>query len=1100
MCKGRGPALALAAILLATLVLATSPGVGAQAARDTYGVAVSTTPAEATIGINGLRTFEVEITDRSLTGVEDAPGLPAVERQVRIDVQLESPSGEEIVGWSAGTSPSIINMDPGTTVTTELAVLTTTTARPNVVYVQINVTMEVRDVTVENSDTLTVRLEPYRRVAALVRDSPPVVGPNGFTFYPVYIENLGNYPDTFTVELVDTGTLDVGTTSSLGLQPGEVRPIELAIVGPRDVFIQGSTQLVTLRVMPAGNPDAAFQTSVPVTVRGWWVPEWTYPLWVLLVAAAVVGGQQTYKRVREDREHYGHPGPKPPTDAQEEKLAAVKERDPEKYEALVAALVADWKQEKEAYKERKKKGKGRHPRRIERKLRKRERKRARVRRRGIRRVKKGKKKGKEPRAILEDLKAEERDELKDDLPAMLGAPTAAGAALAAKPDDERTLLTDLRADLVADRHTRLRAEALALVRLRRQQGHGPDEVEAEMTTAHRQVLGGELEAAMNGEVDEDPEALLSGLNPLDRWKGGRFLEKLRKEKEKLRSKALKVIKKGKRKDWSRDEILSRLSDEQVSLVGGLLPMMLDTHYPEEAELLLLDPSSDLTKKEERRRRKLQKKLHKRRLKEMESAAKKIEKLEEKGLDRDAILDELTRAERWAVQDFLDILLKPLPEAMAGLEAYLDRHDLPDEKKEVMERHLELLKKKEVKFAKKGLKRVEKLKRKGRSAEEIAAEIPRIEREALHGALPHLLRPSLSAEIAGLEEFVETQDLAAEEREIWDDHLDDLRDEREKRAKKAVKRLKKLKKKDREPAEVLEAMDERAADALGRSFEPMVEAALKEDVELLWQLSRPDPSDRKLRKARKKASKAREKAKRKAEKKVQKAVKKGASPADAVAGLPYSLRTVLRSEGGEVPDEATDAGEAEPDEAGTAEVRGGVGSKLKSLLPGGEEPDDADEDRKARAKELLAQGRSPAEVARILREERGETGDADEPRQQGEPSDGGEDASDAASASDASDASKGGLGAKVQGLLPFGGGSKDAPDGPEQGDGAWKKDLARDLLQAGVPKGRVAKLVRRAEGEVEGLSGRKRKRALKAFVKEAAEEAEGVGGADADEGT
>lgn len=1229
--------LAPVAGLLSLLVLASVAQPVAAQLEETRGIEyIDMTLEEGVLEPEppGEARTRLQVSLRSSLGT-DAQGEAYRPSSVQFTGSVEPTQGNTTSGWGIGFVPQSVSMQVGETRNVTVIVSATMGADPATVRAVINATALVKrrhDSFIRHSEiTVIGRVQPRRFASLTLIEPPPTVGPRDVTTTRIRLSNSGFYPDQYNVAVEEAGDLTIATPGTVGLQPRSTREIPITIFGPETHFEYGGMQIVQISATSMSDPSVSFTKAFVVNVSGTYLPPWTFPIWIVLAALIAYGGHRTYQKVKRDRERYGHPGKKLSED-EKEKIDRLEERKPELAEALRAKKEKEHEAKLAAYKERKERAEDQKPREMQKKLRKERRRQDKLRKSAVKKIRKGKDKGRPNREILQSLDPEEREQVQDDLPELLQAASAVGVLAAAQDDEEEGLeglLAERRKDKATEQRIRLRAEALARIDHELEMGRDPEAIRDGLDVNRRQALGNEdLEAALAGDLDADPEQMIQDLSLMERRAGESYLEDLRKERAKLRRKALKTVKKGKRKDWSRKEILSRLDSDQIHLVGDKLQEMLETHLPVEAELVLLDPARGLSNKENKRRKKLQDKLHKRRMKVMDKAASKIEKMHEKGRTRHEILDELTSAQRWAAGDLLDTLMSPLPVAIGGLRAYLEDEDLDEDDRELWQTHLDKLRARKHKFAKKGLKRVRKLQRKGSDPEEIVAELPEIEREALHEVLGAILQPTLTGQIDGIEAFLADHEISEDETELWESEVSDLRDRREelrdeavekikdlkaegappeaigerltpaerdavgkpvermvqatlpedvdvirelmrdekdpkavrkakKRAQKvraevredavakvdkllsgggllggdpkeprevleelahyervvlgdalevlfepdlvseiealeahldggdlseaeralweerledlrakreairddAIKKLRKAKKKDTEPDEIVEEITEDEHAVLGDAFKRLVAAPLPEDVELIDHMTRPDRDPDAIRDAKDDAHKARAKARKKAARKLKKALDKGVAPEAAMADLPYSHRRLLKdtdasveeilqqdsggllSFGGSGDDEAR---EDEDDEGSSGGLLGGLSGKVDETS------------RKERAKELLEQGRSPAEVKRILDEEdRSGPADAEETGTKAE-------------------GSSGGLLGRLTG-------------GKEPDEGAWKKDLARKLLAAGVPKEEVPALLRKAADEIGDLSGRARRKAIASFVEDHAGE-------------
>lgn len=499
--KRRFHATAIAAL---AVVMLLAPAVSSQTERteDTYRVGVDVTPSNAAVSIQeGTVTATVNVTDETVVAPQQVPGTVAVRRTVDIETRILTPYSEEPTnGWAASVAKRSEQIGPSESHVTTLQVTAQPVATPNFIVVELNVSMTVRDETVYNTASFPVRLDPYRRVSVQIQDAPPRISPNEVTFYNIEVTNIGNYPDTLKLDIVESGKLQIGMTSALALDAKEARSVELSIVAPESFYDYGSTELVTVQASSANNPEASYLASIPVQISGFYLPMWTFPFWVLLVALAAYGGQRTYEKVKRDRRRYGHPAPKY-TEEQKEKLEQLKERDKEKYKAVKERLDQQYKEELEAYKERKKKGKARRTGALLAKMEKKRKKKEKLRKSGLKTVKKLKKKGASPEEIYQALEEGEREQLQESLPEILKAPTAAGALVAARDDDEEMSTVDkMRAKKAETERKRLRAEALMLIEHRREEGYDTEQIREELSEPQKLALGDDLEFALEGET------------------------------------------------------------------------------------------------------------------------------------------------------------------------------------------------------------------------------------------------------------------------------------------------------------------------------------------------------------------------------------------------------------------------------------------------------------------------------------------------------------------------------------------------------------------------------------------------------------------------
>lgn len=493
------PASAALTIALVVTLLAVPAARGQQLPEDSYNVGVQVSPGTGQIPVNGQMTFQVNATDKSFTNEETLPRTGPNQRNIQLQVEIVAPQNESIVGWSASLTKSRDQVGPGDSVVTTLQVSASPVASPNLVIAEINVSMEVAGQTAYNSASIPIRLEPFRRVSLQINEAPPRLGPNEVAYYSMTLTNVGNYPDTMLLDVVDSGNLQIGMRSAVALEPKQSIPFEISIVAPESFYEYGSTQLVTLEASSANNPESTYTASIPVQISGFYLPTWTFPFWVLLVALAAYGGQRTYEKVKRDRRRYGHPAPKY-TEEQKEKLKELKERDKEKYKAVKERLDQRYKEQLEAYKERKRKGKARRTGALLAKMEAKRKEQEKLRKSGLKTVKKLKKKDASPEEIYQALDEDEREQLGDDLPEMLTAATAAGAVLAARDEDEEMGTVDkMRAKKAETERKRLRAEALMLIEHRREEGYDPEEIRDELSESQKLALGDDLEFALEGE-------------------------------------------------------------------------------------------------------------------------------------------------------------------------------------------------------------------------------------------------------------------------------------------------------------------------------------------------------------------------------------------------------------------------------------------------------------------------------------------------------------------------------------------------------------------------------------------------------------------------
>lgn len=449
----------------------------------------------------GQAQGRMQVTLRSLQS--DARGTAHGSSPITLRGEVVPSAGNTTSGWSVSFAPQAFTLDFGETKNVTVYMSATMNAEPTEVLGVINVTALISrrhsSYTVSTETSVIGRVAARRFAAVFLTEPPPTVGPRDVTQTRVRLSNSGFYPDQYHVGIENTGPLTVATPGTVGLGAGQTRDIPITIFGPETIHEYGQMEIIQVTATSASDPSVSFTRSMVVNVDGFYLPPWTFPLWVVLVALAAYGGQRTYEKVKRDRRRYGHPAPRY-TEEQKEKLEQLKERDKEKYKAVKARLDERYEEQLAAYKERKRKGKARSTGAILAKMAEKRKEEEKLRKSGLKTVKKLKKKGEPPEAIYQALEPGEREQLGDDLPEILQAPTAAGALIAARDDDEEMGAVDkMRARKAETEEKRLRAEALMLIEHRREEGYDPEQIREELSVPQKLALGDDLEFALEGE-------------------------------------------------------------------------------------------------------------------------------------------------------------------------------------------------------------------------------------------------------------------------------------------------------------------------------------------------------------------------------------------------------------------------------------------------------------------------------------------------------------------------------------------------------------------------------------------------------------------------
>jgi len=337
--RAKGAAVLLAALLLPVAI----PEAVAQLPSASAPLVQVILSAElGAITVPRLGKSEVTLRIEDLTQVTPGNTLPSHATTLTARIL-----GEETDGWAATTGPGTVYTQPGETALATLSVLAGATVKNPYVSVRVHALTQAIDpssgnvfATYESEDVVFVQLEPYYQGLALIHATPQRVGPYEIVTYPVTVTNAGPYPDTFTLRAFASkpGYL-VSIVPRVTLFPGETREVPLQVVTPKDqLFFGGEAATISVELSSANDPSFVFPTSTVVSVEGFYVPGYWWPLVLLGAILAGHAAHRGFDRAQRRRLEEGRP-PRGLTEAETLELEALRLSEPAAYEARRAELL-----------------------------------------------------------------------------------------------------------------------------------------------------------------------------------------------------------------------------------------------------------------------------------------------------------------------------------------------------------------------------------------------------------------------------------------------------------------------------------------------------------------------------------------------------------------------------------------------------------------------------------------------------------------------------------------------------------------------------------------------------------------------------------------
>lgn len=376
--------------------------------------------------------------------------------------------------------------------------------------------------------------------------------------------------------------------------------------------------------------------------------------------------------------------------------------------------------------------------------------------------------------------------------------------------------------------------------------------------------------------------------------------------------------------------------------------------------------------------------------------------------------------------------------------------------------------------------------------EIVESLTWTERQLLEDVLEPLLDRDPLSRLATLEAHVEEASLSEPVQEAWDEHLAAMREHRDTLRLEAVDRIKEGIEEDEPPEQIAEDLAEDQVAVLGDAAEKMITATLPEDVEVLHQATRPHKDPEELADAREAAKEARRDAREAARDEIKELREEGAEPEAILEALDDREQTLLgddleemvaaavpeevdlialKSRDGVDRDELEDA--LEDAKSARLQARADALETLHDAQDAGEDLQAAIADLPYGQRKLLEEDPPEVEDGRLV-EEPPDTGGLFSFLGSG--GDAGEDAEPEPDESVDEAADEKGSGGGLGGLLSFGGGFD------------WKKEMTRQLKDAGVPDRQIVQKIRAVEDRIEDLPEDKQRM----LVERVAEKARGDG--------
>jgi hypothetical protein len=291
-------------------------------------VSIDVDPAMQEVARLGQVRFNLHIQDIS----GDEPGRAALAHYIYLDLEVNQTVSQ---GWTAFLGSSFFLTRGGDSVESFLVVQAPATVKSVYFQARIVARMQASTGDVTDDTTVIVRILPFSLANVDVQVAPPSLGPLEDTVIPVYLENAGLYPDTFTVEATGPEGWLVVAQHRLTLFPGESTNVPVFVQTPATrVFVPQETGIITIKVRSTSDPDLVYERSAVVILQGFFLPDYWLPLMALGAVLAVSVGARAREAQRRRALEQGKPRRGKVTPVQAVLLKDLKARDPERYTAI----------------------------------------------------------------------------------------------------------------------------------------------------------------------------------------------------------------------------------------------------------------------------------------------------------------------------------------------------------------------------------------------------------------------------------------------------------------------------------------------------------------------------------------------------------------------------------------------------------------------------------------------------------------------------------------------------------------------------------------------------------------------------------------------
>ncbi len=353
--------LLLGAALTSVLVASAAPPAAAQSpapfqgAYKSFVLNVNTTYVRLPFLTTAYIAVEIEDISRDSTrqpGVEASPaGMDPLQIQVNWTLVRGRPNG-----WGIGLSlPGTISSYGGQTFDGTLSIAAGGAIKDPIIGVKITAAATLRDgTTIVEDETVIAQVEPFYRMLARVTEYPPGIVDQWQTLsVPIAVDNVGLYMDAYRLNATMPEGWLVTIPPMVYVPPGESRIVNLTVTTPKGpIYEFGNPRVIMVNAQSIGNPAVTYQTPVGFFVQGWYFGTHLFVVGslILLCVGLLVTRSAENRRLRVLEK--GRPRPLALTPRQRVLLLALKQRDPDAYQARAQQLRDVYRSRRQAYRAR----------------------------------------------------------------------------------------------------------------------------------------------------------------------------------------------------------------------------------------------------------------------------------------------------------------------------------------------------------------------------------------------------------------------------------------------------------------------------------------------------------------------------------------------------------------------------------------------------------------------------------------------------------------------------------------------------------------------------------------------------------------------------